>query len=237
MKKPIIFLIFSLIIFSFLLTGCTTCNKTYIKVGNECCLDNNDNSICDKDEDIAKEPQQEVSLANDEYLFKVNEAKVLEEFARQFELISLENDGKIVVRVSDKPNKVKREIKETNYMEIVNGFEITNKRINYDYVNPNESYAVLKINKYTNKANEYLVEIDKPIKVKGELLTIILKDIDHEDHSIKINVNNENLIRIREGYTEMISIINGVEITNIKAFPRDVRYENYAIIKVVVPQL
>ena len=34
-------------------SGCiqqVTCNKPYIKVGKECCLDINDNDICDKDE-------------------------------------------------------------------------------------------------------------------------------------------------------------------------------------------
>ena len=27
-----------------------TCNLPYIKVGSECCLDKNDNKICDRDE-------------------------------------------------------------------------------------------------------------------------------------------------------------------------------------------
>lgn len=51
MKKNII----GLIILSFLMVGCTqqiTCNKPYILVGTECCLDQNDNSICDSDEAI-----------------------------------------------------------------------------------------------------------------------------------------------------------------------------------------
>jgi len=41
------------------LSGCAqqvqiTCNKPYILVGTECCLDKDDNSICDSDE-VAKE--------------------------------------------------------------------------------------------------------------------------------------------------------------------------------------
>ncbi len=43
-----------LIVVIVLITACTTtpitCNKPYLKVGKECCLDTNDNSICDKDE-------------------------------------------------------------------------------------------------------------------------------------------------------------------------------------------
>lgn len=32
------------------ISGCIQCNKPYIQVGSECCLDTNDNSICDRDE-------------------------------------------------------------------------------------------------------------------------------------------------------------------------------------------
>lgn len=46
--------LFALIILSiFLVSGCVkevTCSKPYIQVGTDCCLDSNDNSMCDKDE-------------------------------------------------------------------------------------------------------------------------------------------------------------------------------------------
>jgi len=52
MKKTI--LIGVLIITLLVISGCgqqqITCNKPYILVGTECCLDQNDNSICDRDE-------------------------------------------------------------------------------------------------------------------------------------------------------------------------------------------
>ena len=50
MKKSIIFLILIGIVVT---SGCiqqVICNKPYIRFGKECCLDINDNSICDKDE-------------------------------------------------------------------------------------------------------------------------------------------------------------------------------------------
>ena len=59
-----------LIIFAFLVSACSpqvktqqpVCNKPYILVGNDCCLDKDDNSICDKDEikeeSKAEEPKQ-----------------------------------------------------------------------------------------------------------------------------------------------------------------------------------
>lgn len=231
MKKLIIFSIFSLIILSFFLSGCTTCNKPYIKVGNECCLDNNDNSICDVDENIAKEAPKEETLANDEYQFKINEGKDFPNYMKYVKLISVDNEGKIVVEVEDTKSKTvvstTREIKETKYMEIIDGLEIINQRINFD-IDPNKIYVILKINKYTEKPDEYLVNIDKPITVKGN--TITFKEVDPKDHSIQISVNGKNYIRIREGYTENIEEL---QITNVKAFPRDVRYENYAILRII----
>ncbi|ODS40752.1 hypothetical protein BEH94_09450 [Candidatus Altiarchaeales archaeon WOR_SM1_SCG] len=55
MKNKILSMIWALaILFVVLMSGCitedVTCNKPYIKVGKDCCLDQNDNNICDKDE-------------------------------------------------------------------------------------------------------------------------------------------------------------------------------------------
>lgn len=47
------------------ISGCiqqeVTCNPPYIKVGTSCCLDQNNNSICDKDEAISTQTQQTTS--------------------------------------------------------------------------------------------------------------------------------------------------------------------------------
>jgi len=54
MNKKVLFLSLLLII----LISCTsqpTCNSPYILVGNDCCLDTNNNSICDSDETQVKE--------------------------------------------------------------------------------------------------------------------------------------------------------------------------------------
>jgi len=51
-KKTKIISIISLLTITLFLISCTqiTCDKPYIKVGNACCLDQNDNNICDGDE-------------------------------------------------------------------------------------------------------------------------------------------------------------------------------------------
>lgn len=69
--KPKVILILGLILFS----GCIqtqtsdntiTCDPPYIKVGDSCCLDQNENNICDKDESLEIEAEEEQ--------FKVSEA-------------------------------------------------------------------------------------------------------------------------------------------------------------------
>lgn len=63
MKRIIIILL----IFGFISLGCTqtteekddvVCNEPYIRVGADCCLDTNDNSICDKDESEITETEE-----------------------------------------------------------------------------------------------------------------------------------------------------------------------------------
>ncbi|MCX8178391.1 MAG: hypothetical protein N3D75_01015 [Candidatus Aenigmarchaeota archaeon] len=51
-----------------LFSGCVqqevTCNKPYIKVGTECCIDINDNNICDKDENAQGTTQSNIVCGN-----------------------------------------------------------------------------------------------------------------------------------------------------------------------------
>ncbi len=67
MKKAIIILTFFITVF---LVSCipVTCNKPYLKVGTTCCLDQNDNSICDSDETAGKEQAQGDAHQNGEAL-------------------------------------------------------------------------------------------------------------------------------------------------------------------------
>jgi micrococcal nuclease len=49
-----------------------TCNKPYILVGTSCCLDQNDNSICDKDETIPESTPPQQSAQQETMPDKVN---------------------------------------------------------------------------------------------------------------------------------------------------------------------
>jgi len=67
-----------------IIAGCSSqkvvCNKPYILVGSECCLDQDDNGICDKDEikeepevEVKEEPKAEVNEESTESKFSLND--------------------------------------------------------------------------------------------------------------------------------------------------------------------
>lgn len=71
--------ILGVLILVFLISGCKIetpqdtiiCNKPYILVGSECCLDQNDNSVCDKDEVIKEQPIESEVVTGSSNILKV----------------------------------------------------------------------------------------------------------------------------------------------------------------------
>jgi len=86
MKK----VIFSLaLLITLFLVSCApvTCGKPYIKVGNSCCLDQNDNGICDNDESTTiSEKQQQVTS-------QIEESSLITKDAAELALYSNEIEG------------------------------------------------------------------------------------------------------------------------------------------------
>lgn len=72
MKKSILLILVGLTI---LIAGCTnktTCNPPYILVGDSCCLDQNDNKICDKDETQKTFTSEEIYEKNKDSVLYIN---------------------------------------------------------------------------------------------------------------------------------------------------------------------
>jgi hypothetical protein len=83
MTKKTIFLMLLIIIIS----GCTICEKPYIKVDGDCCLDDNSNSICDDKEEI------EIQKINEKTEVKTdNDAKIEEETTKIEKKEEVKND-------------------------------------------------------------------------------------------------------------------------------------------------
>jgi|SRR3989344_1978812 len=104
--KTGIFMI-GVLILVFLISGCKIetqqdtpiCNKPYILVGNGCCLDQDDNSICDKDEVIKEQPiENEVVTSSNslleitcpkEIIFNANETQIEKKVEFEIKYIGL----------------------------------------------------------------------------------------------------------------------------------------------------
>jgi len=162
MKKIILLLI--LIIF---INGCSqkiVCNKPYILVGTECCLDNNDNTVCDKDEVLEKteeKPSEQKKLnytlaqieiklneADDDkfqnYVFRKQEG---DSFKKRYEIYeSLEGRDVFLVQIK-------------NNSDYINDYEAFYDFVNRDYKKKNENlqnYTIAQTIQYSEDAGYHV---------------------------------------------------------------------------------
>lgn len=253
MKKIIIVL---LILAVLVLSGCKSsvtggaivCNKPYILVGTDCCLDKDDNAVCDKDEweapveevepkeefkeeiieqpEIVEEVKEEITETPGEYAMKEGDMVTFENKAITVNKIGF-FQGKLAVTVN--VDGTEREIYDTKNPEIINWLKI--QVLKYEQL---KNFITLKIEKFELGANEYLVDtrtvLTKPGKPELRILNIL------DDGAILFDVeqgaNLDSKINLDEGET---TTVQGVTITNIDGFPRTIsgiKLEKYAIIKV-----
>ncbi len=217
--------------------GAVTCNKPYILVGSDCCLDSNDNSICDKDE-IYKTVIEPVEPPREEVIEKpvIGAPKELPEGQYTITLgNSIEFDGKTVtlIGVENLPrvkgiysvDGVERDVYGTKEMELVNGIKITNMQ----YLNLENGFVV-KLEKLVLGEDEYLIDTRKDLTVKGK--TLVLEDVKDDGEIILHILGNgiEGKLLIDEDETEEAS---GLKITNMYGFPSGYKLDRLAIIKVL----
>ncbi|MCK5139405.1 MAG: hypothetical protein KAK00_08450 [Nanoarchaeota archaeon] len=108
MKKIIIILI---VVFSVFLYGCekVVCNAPYIQVGKDCCLDTDNNKICDKDEEF-EESSRIVIIEKEPPEIIEKEVKVIEYVC---------SDGSVVDDISNCPIEESQPIEEVVEEKIV----------------------------------------------------------------------------------------------------------------------
>lgn len=115
-------------------------------------------------------------------------------------------------------------ISRTNEPEIINGAEITVKKVSFD-PEAKDTYAIVKIVKYTTGENEHLMYIDSSVSVGGKKVQVTMFNND-ESIYVKVDTTED---RIREGETK---VINELSITNIKTNLRAITSEKYSILKI-----
>ena len=236
-----------------LITGCdyelagnasaVICNKPYIQVGMDCCLDKNDNGICDKDEEIDKLEEGNIIELPEE---KEEEPVVREEVVKE-EPEKLEQEKTVWMEAGDSVifngNEIKlekidltsglfefvvdvegvtRSLYSTKNMEIVNKVKVTALKVD----NLKQEIEI-KFEVFELEPNEYLIDTNKNIFTYGR--EIKLRDVTKDDYILIDIVGGTLKTSIRGGYSE---VIDGVEIANVDAFFRDSLNERYAIINV-----
>ena len=142
-----------------------------------------------------------------------------------YKTIILQNinpDGQITLSVDN----ITWTIYQTREFNIINGLEIQTLEINLK-----ENYVILEIKPFILKQNRYLF-------YKGNTLSI-----DNITNITLININTDNSIILRVlNRIELIDNfkitqgdfiqVSNLTITNIKTYPRELGYENHAIIKI-----
>lgn len=121
----------------------------------------------------------------------------------------------------------KREMRETQDPQIVNGLEITIQKFRYDISDVENNYIHVKIVQYVPKQDEYLFYLQDVKTILGssvELLNI------EKDGTISVRVDKANEDRVMEGKTKLIG---NLYITNVKPNYRAIASERYAILKAV----
>jgi len=227
------FTVFALFLTAFLISGCNgvttnavVCNKPYILVGSSCCLDADDNNICDKDEveepeTPSEEPEEPEPGVQTEFMLSKGESIYV--FGKTFTLVEFSVfQGKLETVVD--VDGVTWVIHETKKPEIVNGLVVT--PVSVDKL---QTYIVINIEPFKLKTDEYLFRIDKEQVILGKVL--VLKNIQDDDGVLVGALGSTTDVFIMPGQTKAYE---GLKITNVESFYRLVRVERYAILKVAV---
>jgi len=239
-----------LIISALLLSGCkggitggaVVCNRPYILVGVECCLDQNDNLVCDKDEsepeaepveppkaDLTpvvevktEEPvKNEPSLQTNEYYLKVNQPVLFEKKTVKLTAISNVPVLKLTINIDGQ----ERDIEGTKDAQLINGIKVTVLK----YLNL-ENAITAKIENLNLQSGEYLITTRKDLEIPDKGITLHLSDVKDEG-KIAVQIIGDSLetLLIEEGKTKTFGT---VQITNLDGFESGYKIEQQAIIKV-----
>lgn len=150
---------------------------------------------------------------------KLNIGESLSILGKKIRLLDVTIDGEAKIEVDN----LQRTLRATRASEIINNIEVYTLETKFS---PSEKYAVIVVNEFRLKKNEYLLFIDSPEIIDD--IKITLNEVEPEDNSITLSTSEVPSVRIRESYSKVLGTL---KITNIKAFPNPVRTDKYAIIK------
>ncbi len=220
------------------------CKKPYFEFRKgECCLDNNDNSICDSDE-VKEEPKEEIKEVKEEP--KVEEA-IEEPKITEPDLLE-EATYNLTIGDTAKFNKIEIKLLNLNIGEnLYADFDIGGKKItvfdtkNEDIVGDVSLYIdsifgagdyvglSLKVKRFTLQQDHYIVRAGDTLNI-GNKEIYIIDILKEKEASILFDIDTLLKERIQEGRSK---VYDNLEITNVKVYFKGSRTENYAILKIV----
>lgn len=226
-------LILALFLTAFFISGCEksmnviVCNKPYILVGGSCCLDSNNNNICDKDETqkpveqpptTTPSPPTPVEAQNE---FKMVKGDVVTFAGKNITLFDYSVFGGELETTVDVDGKT-WDIYNTNKPEIFSGLKIT--PISVDRL---QNFVTIKFEPFALGTNQYLIKQGINNVILGKIVK--LRNVQQEDDGIVIAVGDIDSF-IQEGNTNVVA---GLKITNVEGFYRPSQPERYAIVTIV----
>lgn len=227
-------LIVLIVVFSALFIGCSSetptggvvvCNKPYILVGTSCCLDSNNNNICDNDETKpVVNPPEEPTSGEPKTEFKMVKGDSVIVAGKTFRLIDFSIfQGKLETVVD--VDGMGRHVYETQKAEIVNGLRIT--PISVDRL---QTYIIVKIEPLKLNSDEYLLDVDDDKVILGKVVR--MRNV-QDDKGVLVDIidgEQSSQIFIMPFDTKTA---DGLKVTNVESFYRTIKAERYAILKIV----
>ncbi len=213
------------------------CNLPYYEYATgSCCLDQNQNKVCDVDEAPVEELQEEPNVQEESPVvvetittqpeevpreFSMQEGDVVNVYGKDITLLDINIFNTEVEAVFD-VNGIVRAVYGTKEEEIINWLKVTTLRLVDDYIR----YIVVRIEPFELGVNEHLVYVGDAVLFNG--MDIRLRNV-FEDEAVLIDIiDHAYKINIEEGSAKEVS---GIMITNINSYYRDARFERYAILK------
>ena len=120
-------------------------------------------------------------------------------------------------------------ITETKYEELIKGLLVMVKDFVYNKTHHEESFVVLKVKGPDLGPDDYIFLGEDRKVIMGDNFKVTT--FEPKQKLIELLVADSFVVRLKEGDSKMVGVYN---LTNLRTFPRDKRFESSAIIRVLV---
>lgn len=140
------------------------------------------------------------------------------------QLLEVSPGGSSVLEI----DKMRWEVYSTKTREIVNGLDFSVVELQYDINNPSNRSVVIEASNLELGPHEYFLKWDEEKTIEG--VSVKITNIRKSPRSVRFDIGNErkSVVSVLEGESESV---DGLKISVVDAFARDLQYEGYAIVR------